>query len=332
VNSDLETFFRGRRALITGGLGFIGSNLARRLVELGAEVSLVDALVPESGANRFNLDGIQSQVHLTVGDVRDQVLMSALLPGQDCLFNLAAQSSHLASMTDPHTDLEINATSQLALIEFCRKKVPAIKIVYASTRQIYGRPKYLPVDENHPLGPVDYNGISKMAGGLYYMVAHSVYGLRTTNLRMTNVYGPRMRIKDDRQTFVGWWFRQLLNGDELQVFGNGEQIRDFNDVDDVVEALLLSAADPAADGQIYNLGGGEPVSLLALAKLMVQINGGGMYHLVPFPKERKRIDIGDYYGDYSKIQNHLGWQPKTHLADGLARALAFYRQYKDRYW
>lgn len=327
----LAKFFQGRRVLITGGLGFIGSNLARRLVNLGAEVSLVDVLDPESGANLFNLDGIRDQVRLTLGDVRDQALMATLLPGQDCLFTLAAQSSHLASMNDPHTDLEVNATSQLALIELCRKKAPAIKIVYASTRQIYGRPRYLPVDENHPLGPVDYNGVSKMAGGLYYMVAQSVYGLRTTSLRMTNVYGPRMRIKDDRQTFVGWWLGQLLRGDELQIFGDGEQLRDFNFVEDVVEALLLSAAHPAADGQIYNLGGGEPVSLAALARLMVQLHGHGSYRLVPFPAERRRIDIGDYYGDYSKIQNQLGWQPKTPLETGLAQTLAFYRQWGAHY-
>lgn len=330
--ADYQVAFAGRRVLITGGLGFIGSNLARRLVELGANVLLVDSLIPEYGGNLFNIAGIEDRVRVNIADVRDRYGMEYLVRGQDFLFNLAGQVSHLDSMQDPYTDLEINCRSQLSILEACRKYNPEVKIVYAGTRQIYGKPHYLPVDEAHPLEPTDINGVDKMAGEWYHLVYHRVYGLRVTSLRLTNVYGPRMRVRDARQTFIGWWIRQIVEGQELQIFGDGQQVRDFNYVDDVVEACLLAAADPVADGEIYNLGGDEPITLLDLAKLMVEINGSGSYRLVPFPPDRKRIDIGDYYGDYTRIRTQLGWQPRISLRVGLEHTLAFYRQNREHYW
>lgn len=332
MNADLASAFLRKRVLITGGLGFIGSNLTRRLVELGAETTLVDSLIPEGGGNLFNLSGIEERVAVVRADIRDREQMKDLLNGQDFLFNLAAQTSHIGSMQDPFLDLETNATSHLAILELCRKENPGIRIVYAGTRQEYGRPQYLPVDESHPLEPTDYNGVSKLAGEWYHLVCNKVYGLRTTSLRMTNVYGPRMRTKDARQAFIGWWFRQVIEGQPLEVFGDGSQTRGFNYVDDVIEALLLSAVNPAAEGQIYNLGGDEPISLLDLARMIVEINGSGDYKLMPFPEEREQIDIGDYAGDYTKIGTQLGWQPKTLLREGIARTLAFYRQYHSHYW
>lgn len=330
--TNLQDAFLGKRVLITGGLGFIGSNLARRLVELGADVLLVDSLIPDYGGNLFNVAGIEDRVRVNIADVRDKYGMEYLVRGHDFLFNLAGQVSHLDSMQDPYTDLEINCRSQLSILEACRKHNPEVKIVYAGTRQIYGKPHYLPVDEAHPLEPTDINGVDKMAGEWYHLVYHRVYDLRVTSLRLTNVYGPRMRVKDARQTFIGWWIRQVVEGQELQVFGDGKQIRDFNYVDDVVEALLLAAVDPAADGQVYNLGGDEPISLLDLARLMIEINGSGSYRLVPFPPDRKRIDIGDYCGDYSRIRTHLGWRPRVSLRTGLERTLAFYHQHREHYW
>jgi UDP-glucose 4-epimerase len=332
MNVDPIAVFSGKRALVTGGLGFIGSNLARQLVELGADVSLVDCLAPDSGGNPFNINGLEERLRVTIADTRDEDQMGRLIRGQDYLFNLAGQGSHAGSMRDPYTDLEINGAAQLSILGLCRKLNPAVRIVYAGTRQVYGCPRYLPVDEDHPLEPVDYNGVSKMAGEWYHKVSHRVYGLRTTSLRMTNVYGPRMRVKDANQTFIGWWFRRALEGDEIQVFGDGKQVRDFNYIDDVVEALLLAAGAPAAEGQVYNLGGDEPVSLLDLADLVVSLNGAGRYHLTDFPPERKQIDIGDYYGDYSRIHADLGWQPKISLREGIACTLAFYRQYREHYW
>ncbi len=332
MGADLAAAFEGKSALVTGGLGFIGSNLARRLVDLDARVSLVDSLAPGGGGNRFNIFGIESRVRVAIGDIRDEALMSDLLRGQDYLFNLAGQTSHLGSMEDPQADLAANASGQLALLELCRKLAPSVRIVYASTRQVYGRPRRLPVDEGHPLAPVDYNGVSKLAGEWYHAVCGQVYGLKTASLRMTNVYGPRMRVKDACQGFIGWWIRQTVEGGELQVYGDGSQVRDFNYVDDVVEALLLAAADPAAAGETYNLGGDEPVSLLELAGLLTQANPQAVPRLVPYPAWRKSIDIGDYTGDYAKIRTHLGWSPKTRLKQGLSTTLAFYSQNREHYW
>jgi UDP-glucose 4-epimerase len=331
VPTDHLTFFNGKRVLITGGLGFIGSNIVHRLLGLGAEVLIVDSLIPEYGGNVFNVAGLEDQVRINIADIRDEHGLRYLVQGQDIIFNLAGQVSHTDSMIDPYTDLEINARSQLSLLEACRHGNPATKVVFASTRQIYGRPEYLPVDERHPLQPADVNGINKLAGEWYHMVYHDVYGLRTVSLRLTNTYGPRMRIRDARQTFIGWWFRQLLEGRELQIFGDGLQVRDFNYIDDVVEALLMVAAHDVADGQIYNLGGDEPINLINLARLMIEVNGGGSFALTPFPADRKRIDIGDFYGDYRKIRSKLGWRPLVGLRDGLTRTMDYFRDHLEHY-
>ncbi len=330
--SEIERHFAGRRILITGGLGFIGSTLARRLADAGARLILVDSLIPDYGGNLFNLDGYADRVTVNIADVRDEYSMDYLVRGQDLLFNLAGQTSHLDSMRDPYTDLEINVRSQLSILEACRKNNPGIKIVYASTRQFYGKPDYLPVDERHLLHPTDVNGINKMAGEWYHIVYNNVYGIRATSLRLTNTYGPRMRVKDARQTFLGVWLKQVLCDEPILVFGDGQQLRDFNFVDDVIDALLLAALDPQADGQIYNLGSLEPpINLLDLAQLLVCINGHGEYRLVPFPPDRKVIDIGDYYSDFTKIKQALGWTPRTTLAAGLEESLAYYRANLARY-
>ncbi|MEN9933638.1 MAG: hypothetical protein RLZZ387_217 [Chloroflexota bacterium] len=330
--SSYTDSYTGANVLITGGLGFIGANLAHRLVALGAHVTLVDSLIPSYGGNLRNIAGIEDRVRVNIADVRDQHSMSYLVQGQHFLFNLAGQTAHLDSMKDPYTDLDINCRAQLSILEACRSNNPDIKIVYASTRQIYGKPDYLPVDERHILRPVDVNGINKMAGEWYHILYNNVYGIRACALRLTNTIGPRMRVKDARQTFLGIWIKKLLDQEPIQVFGDGTQIRDFNDAEDVVEALLLAAALPAADGQIFNLGGDETISLRDLAALLVDINGAGHYELVPFPNERKAIDIGDYYADYRLIQGRLGWRPRVPLRESLRRTLEFYRAEHAHYW
>ena len=324
--------YRGSRVLITGGMGFIGSNLAHRLVELDAQVTLVDSLIPIYGGNQRNIAGIEHRVRVNIADVRDEYSMNYLVQGQDYLFNLAGQTSHLDSMTDPYTDLEINCRAQLSILEACRKHNPNLKLVYASTRQIYGKPDYLPVDERHLLHPVDVNGVNKMAGEWYHILYNNVYGIRACALRLTNTYGPRMRVKGARQTFLGIWIKRLIDEEPIQVFGDGSQIRDFNYVDDVVEALLLAGASSAADGGIFNLGSDETINLRDLAALMIDINGGGSFEIVPFPPDRKAIDIGDYYADYRLIQGRLGWRPKVPLREGLRRTLEFYRREREYYW
>lgn len=330
--TDLRPVFLGKRVLVAGGLGFIGSNLARRLVGLGADVLIVDALIPAYGGNLFNIAGIEDRVRVNIADVRNESVTNHLVQEQDFLFNLVGQVSHIDSMQDPYTDLETNCRAQIALLEACRRHNPQVKIVYTGTRQVYGRPRYLPVDEEHPVEPVDINGVHKMAAEWYHRIYHQAYGLRTVTLRLTNTYGPRMRVKDSRHGFIGWWIHQVVRGREIEIFGTGQQMRDFNYVDDVVEALLLAAAHPDTDGQVYNLGGDEPISLAELAQMLVDVNGGGSYRLVPFPTDRQRIDIGDYYGDDSRIRAQLGWQPRVSLREGLARTLAFYREFGDHYW
>ena len=318
--------------MITGGLGFIGSNLARRLADAGAHLVLVDSLIPDYGGNLFNIEGYADRVTVNIADVRDEYSMDYLVQGQDILFNLAGQTSHLDSMHDPYTDLEINVRSQLSILEACRKKNPDIKIVYASTRQFYGKPDYLPVDERHLLHPTDVNGINKMAGEWYHIVYNNVYGIRATSLRLTNTYGPRMRVKDARQTFLGIWLRQVLSDEPIVVYGDGQQLRDFNYVDDVIDAMLVAASDERANGQVYNLGSAElPISLNDLAQMLVAINAAGEYRRIPFPPDRKSIDIGDYYADFSKIRRELGWTPQISLAEGLRRSLDYFRRYLPHY-
>jgi len=331
VPSDSD-IFAGSDVLVTGGLGFIGSALARRLVELGAKVTLVDSLIPEYGGNLFNIHDIRDRVTVDLTDVRDAAAMSSLIKKRQFLFNLAGQTSHLDSMTDPMTDLNINAAAQLHILEACRLHNRDLKIVFASTRQVYGRPEYLPVDEKHPIEPVDVNGINKLAGEWYHLLYNNVYQIRACALRLTNTYGPGMRVRDARQTFLGIWIRRLIEGKPIQIFGDGKQRRDFNFVTDVVEALLRAAASPAADGQVFNLGHHEQISLQELASLVVEISGGGNYELVPFPDDRKAIDIGDYYADFRKIDKLLGWSPKMSLDAGLKQTLEYYRKHHAHYW
>ena len=327
-----RSFYADKRALITGGLGFIGSNLAKILVAQGAHVTLVDSLIPEYGGNPFNIADFRDQVIVNISDVRDSFAMGYLLHEQDILFNLAGQTSHLDSMTDPHTDLAINAGAQLSILEACRKANRTIKIVFASTRQVYGRPDYLPVDENHPIRPVDVNGINKWTGECYHLLYNNVYGIRACALRLTNTYGPGMRVKDARQTFLGVWVRWLIEGKPIVVFGDGRQLRDFNYVDDCVEALLLAGASEAANGKVFNLGSAEVISLRELAEFLVELGHGSTYNMVPFPSERAAIDIGDYYSDFSLIRQELGWQPRFRLREGLQRTVAYYQEHHAHYW
>ena len=324
--------FAGADVLVTGGLGFIGSALARRLVELGAKVTLVDSLIPEYGGNLFNIHDIRDRVIVDLTDVRDTAAMSSLIRKRQFLFNLAGQTSHLDSMIDPVTDLNINAAAQLHILEACRLHNRDLKIVFASTRQVYGRPQYLPVDEKHPIDPIDVNGINKLAGEWYHLLYNDVYRIRGCALRLTNTYGPGMRVKDARQTFLGIWIRRLIDQKPIQIFGSGTQRRDFNFVTDVVDALLRAAASDDANGQVFNLGHQEHVSLQELTALFVKLNGSGNYELVPFPDDRKAIDIGDYYADFRKIDKLLGWSPQVGLENGLGRTLDFYRANRAHYW
>jgi UDP-glucose 4-epimerase len=321
---------KGLKVLITGGLGFIGSNLARRLVDMGNEVVIVDSLIPNHGGNRFNIMGYEDRLTVNISDVRDQHSMEHLVRGSDLLFNLAGQTSHMDSMADPMSDLEINCRAQLSILEVCRHHNPDIKVVFASTRQIYGKQDNFPISEESVLRPVDVNGINKMAGEWYHILYNNVYGIRACSLRLTNTIGPRMRVKDARQTFLGIWVRLILQGEPIEVWG-GDQLRDFTYVDDCVDALLLSAAMEEANGKIYNLGGTEIISLKDLARLVVEVNGSGDHRVVPFPEDRKKIDIGDYYSDDSRIRAELGWVPRVSVREAIERTISYYRENLEHY-
>ena len=320
----MREFYEGRRVLITGGIGFIGSNLAIRLVELGARVVLVDSMLPAYGAELANIEPIRHKVRVNFSDVRDQYSLGQIVKGEELIFSLAGQISHSDSMRDPMTDLEINCRSQLSLLERCRHDNPEAKIVFASTRQLYGRPQYLPVDEEHPRNPVDVNGINKLAAEMYYTLYHQVYGMRTVSLRLTNTYGPRMELGSNKKGFAGIFIRKALAGEEIKLFGDCEQKLDFNHVDDVVDALLAAGVTDKLDGEVYNLGHHQPHSLREFCELLAE-HCDFPLRFVPFPPEAKRIDIGDYYGDYGRFASAVGWKPQIDLADGLARTIDFYR-------
>ena len=318
------SLYSGAHVLITGGLGFIGSNLGIRLLEEGASVTLVDSLIPEYGGNPANIRGYESRLKVNISDVRDPHSMKTLVKGHDFLFNLAGQTSHMDSMADPYTDLDINCKAQLSILEACRNANPGIRIVFAGTRQIYGKPDYLPVDEKHPVRPVDVNGINKMAGEWYHILYNNVYGIRACSLRLTNTIGPRMRIKDARQTFLGVWIRQVLTGKPFEVWG-GEQLRDFTYVDDCVDAMMRAALHEEAFGQIFNIGGGKRISLRDLADLLVDTRAKGLMKSGNDPSTVKKSTSATYYADDSRLRSLLGWEPRTQLRTASGRSIDYYR-------
>ena len=325
-----ESFWNRRKVVITGGAGFIGSSLARRLSDLSADVTIIDSLIPEYGGNLFNLNGYKDKIKMNFSDIRDKYSLEVLLNNKSILFNLAGQTSHMDSMLDPSTDLEINCAAQLSLLEICRKVNPGIHIVFASTRQLYGKPAYLPVDESHPIKPVDINGINKLSGEMYHSLYDEVYGIKSTILRLTNTIGPRMRIRDSRQSFLGIWIRNLLEGKPIEVWG-GSQLRDFNDVEDVVDAMLSVASNPQSGPGPYNLGSNSVISLIDLANQMIQIYGSGSVNIRSYPENRKKIDIGDYYTCYQLVHKATGWRPKRSLASTLSRTIDYYSQHINEY-
>ena len=331
MTQSYREFYKGRRVMITGGLGFIGSNLARQLVDLGADVLLVDSLLPDYGGNLFNIVDIADRVRVNIADVRMQSTIGVLARGQNVIFNLAGQVSHIDSMRDPYTDLEINCRAQLSILEACRANNPGVRVVYAGTRQVYGRPEYLPVDERHLVRPADINGVNKAAGEYYHLLYNNVFGVPACSLRLTNVYGPRQLIKHNRQGFIGWFIRLAIENREIQIFGDGSQMRDFVYVDDAADAFLRAGASDACDGDVFNVGGAEPTSHRDLVALLIDTAGSGRVRYVDWPPEKKRIDIGSFYSDSTKFQKRVGWTPRVDLREGLTRTLAYYREHLPEY-
>ena len=330
--ANIADLYRGRSVLITGGLGFIGSNLAHRLAALkNVKIVILDALVPNQGGNYFNLSGVEADVTIYRGDMADEHVVNHLVSGVDYIFNLAGQPSHIDSFYHPLRDLDLNCRAHLTLLEACRKFNPHVKIVFTSTRQVYGRPVYLPADEQHRVAPVDINGIHKLTAENYHLLYQRTYGARAVCLRLTNTYGPRQLVCHNKQGFFGWFLRQALTGGVIELYGEGQQRRDLNYVDDVVEALLLAGASENAEGEIFNLGGDEPVTLAEVAERLISLSGKGSLIDVPFPREQQLIDIGNCWLSCTKIETALGWRPRTPLDAGLARTVEYFRESLPHY-
>ncbi len=329
--ADYRRFYQGCRVLVTGGLGFIGSNLVRQLVDLGADILIVDAMIPDYGGNLFNIAGIEERVRVNIGDVRNESTMDVLVRDRQIIFNLAGQVSHIDSMRDPFTDLEINCRAQLSMLEACRKFNPGVKVIFAGTRQIYGKPDRLPVDETHLVRPIDVNGVNKAAGEYYHLLYNNAFGVRACSLRLTNVYGPRQLIKHNRQGFIGWFIRLAIEGAEIQVFGDGSQMRDFVYVDDAADAFLRAGACDTCDGEVFNVGGTEPIAHRDLVQVLLDVAGRGTVRYVPWPPDKKQIDIGSFYTDSTKFMKASGWSPRVGLREGFERTIAFYREHLPRY-
>lgn len=319
--------FRGERCVVTGGLGFIGSNLVHALHGAGARVTVIDALVPTHGGDVRNVEGLGG-VEVIVARIDDIDRVADAVAGARYVFNLAGQVSHLASMADPVTDLDLNARSHLVLLELLRRRNPTATVVHTSTRQVYGRPQYLPVDEDHPTHPVDINGIAKLAGEQAHLLYARVHGMPITSLRLTNVYGPRQNLQRAGLGFLPVFVREALSGGCIDLFGDGQQLRDCLYVDDVVEGILLAASTPAAVGQVFNLGHPQAVTLHDVAATLIDIAGRGTYRTVPWPADHERIDIGSFHGDFGKARRELGWQPAVDFATGARRTIAFYREHE----
>ena len=324
--------YRGEKVLVTGGLGFIGSNVAVRLVESGATVTIVDSMHPTCGANYFNIEPIKKDVEVIEGDCCNLELMSKLVRGKRFIFNLAGHVSHIESMQEPFEDLQMNAVAPLTVLEACRHENRDARIVYSGTRQAYGRPEALPVVETQLLKPVDVNGVSKMAGEWFHMVYHQAHGIHAVSLRLINTYGPRQLVKHPRQGFVGWFIKQAIEKEEIQVFGDGQQLRSFNFIDDVVDALLLAGSDDRLNGDYFNLAGVQPVSLEEFVKILLKAAGGGSYRIVPFPPEKKVIDIGSVYSSAAKFNAVTGWKARVRIDEGLPPTLEYYRRNRAHYW
>lgn len=334
-----EFAYRGRKVVVTGGLGFLGSNLALELCRRGAEVTVVDAQVEGCGSNPFNIEEAGAAIRQVRGGIEDEEVAAETLPGQEVIFNLAGEISHIHSVHYPERDLDLNARAQLRFVEYAKRLAPRARIVYASSRQVYGPPDYLPVDERHPVRPVDVNGVHKLAAEFYHRLASTLAGQQTVCLRLTNTYGPRQALNLPWQGFIGTFFARLLSGSPLTVYGDGRQLRDMLYVDDAVRAFLAAGCAPLPTDTPHttlNVGGPEPLELLRIAEILagaggLQPAGGPPVRLVPFPPERRKIDIGSYTADDRRFRAWSNWRPEIHFADGAARTLDFYRQHARHY-
>jgi len=326
-----DNIFKGKKVVITGGLGFIGSNLAQTLVPLGAKVVIVDALLPPYGGNKFNLEGIADRIELVDGDIRDADLMEKVIEGADFIFHLAGQVSYLDSKNRPYDDLDFNGRGNLTILEAVKNNAPGARIIFASSRLVYGKILTLPVREDHPTNPLSLYGIHKLLGEKYYNYYAHTFGVHGLSVRIPNPYGPRQQMKHAKYSIVGWFLRQALEGKTIQVYGDGLQERDYLYIDDIVSAFLKLAEHGEA-GEVYNIGTHERVRFGEMVDAVIKAVGSGDKKFVPWPKESEQNETGNYSADTTKLSELTGWKPEVSLRDGLKDMVEYYREHGDKYW
>ena len=325
-------FYKGKNVTVTGGLGFLGSNIARRLVALGSRVTVVDCILEGHGGNPFNLDGVLDKVTWVKGDICNRPLMQNVLKNQDLLFNIAAQTSHTDSMKNPSLDAEINIKGQINILEICRELNPAIKIVYCSTRAVYGATGKTIIDEETNPNPLDIYSVDKLAGEFYHQIYCRVYGLNTTVLRLANGYGPRAQMANPSFGILNWFIRLAIGNEDIKIFGDGKQVRDYTYIDDIVESFLIAGASENLKGEVLNVGSGVGVPLINIVKDVVRLAGKGNIVYVPWPETNKKIDVGDFIADVTKVKSKLSWAPKISMEEGIKKTLEYYEAHKRNYW
>lgn len=322
----------GKHVLITGGAGMLGSTIAHLAYREGASVTVLDALLPLYGGNLFNLKDISDGIEFVQGDIRDREIVDQVVKGQDMVFNLAAQVSYVDSNTDPHLDIDINCRGIVNVLESCRQFAPQARVLFSSSRFVYGRIEYSPVDEVHPFNCLSIYGIHKLAGEKYHRYYFEAYGLPATSLRIANPYGPRQQMKHGKYGIVNWFIRQALDGKPLTVFGEGGQKRDYIFSEDLAEAFLAVALSPQTAGETYNLGSGGGSSFLEMTRTIAKYVPDTDIRQVEWPKDRYFVETGDYIADIQKLQQATGWQPQIDLEEGIARTVDYYRSHRVHYW
>ncbi|MBI2663252.1 NAD-dependent epimerase/dehydratase family protein [Candidatus Woesearchaeota archaeon] len=324
--------YEGKEILITGGLGLIGSTIANKLNVLGAKITILDAKIPIYGGNFFNIENIKKQINVEIGDIRDRDKVNQIVQGKDIIFNLAGQIDYTYSLDEPHYDLDINCRGHLNVLEACRKYNPNAVVLFSGSRMQYGKTEYLPVDEKHPTNPLSIYGVHKLTGEKYHLAYNNHYGLKTVMFRISNPYGPRSQMKHYKYSIINWFIRQAIENKKITVYGDGSQMRDYIYIDDVADAFIQSAINKNAYGEVFNLGSGEGTKFIDMVNTIVETVGSGEVAKVPWPKEWKNVETGDYIGDISKLKNAINWKPKISLKEGIKKTYEFYRENKENYW
>lgn len=331
-NKSDNKSLKNKKILVTGGLGFVGSNLAIKLASLGADVLIVDNMLPRQGGNLFNIEPVKDKVKVNISDIRNPTSMNHLVKGMDYIYHIAGQVNHVDSVKDPLNDLSINVEGTLVLMEALRMNNPSAHVIFTGTRGEYGTSLSLPVAENHAINPIGIYAITNFAAERIVLTYHNLHHIKSVCLRITNTFGPRHQMAHDEYGVFNWFIRKAMDNEVIPIFGDGRILRDYLYIDDLVDSLIAIALSDKAYGDVYNVGSGIPLSFIDLAEKIIKIAGSGKVDHTEFTTERKALEPGDYYADITRIKNVLGWQPVISLDDGIRKTIQFYKKYKEHYW